>query len=154
MDSETISPFDAYRSLRKAEAGRQLEKVFRALCYAVHEWSLFGSSAGSDTTPLRTPRFEDNAAPDEGKMLLIEFDKLINIVCRIWSEMFKATGLQRLDAIEDVSREELDTIIRFRPPADEVPGTHGPGTARPVLRAETDEVVYFSEMAELLATHF
>ncbi len=68
----------------------------------------------------------------------------------MWTEIFKATGDNELDEIEKLPREQLEKIVRFKPPGEEVPGTHGPGTARRVLASKSDDVVYFSQMAERL----
>ena len=130
MGSKTITPFNVFQALRKADTGRQLEKVFRGICYALNEWCKYGSSNTTINHVQRRLRYGDDE-PDVGKMNMFEFDKFINVICRVWTEIFKATGLNELDEIEKLPREQLEKIVRFKPPGDEVPGTHGPGTARP-----------------------
>jgi hypothetical protein len=97
---------------------------------------------------MRRPRHEDNGSPDNGKLLLIEFDKLINVLCRMWEKMFLESGLKVLDGIEGLTQEELARTVRFRPPTQELPGTHGPGQAR--RKPGSDDLVYMTRMAEQL----
>lgn len=149
MDSEQIGPFEAYRGLRRAHTGTQLESVFRALCYVLHQWCVYPSSGAPATSvPKRRARHEDKGSSDDGRLLLLEFDKLINIVCRMWDKMFQESGLKILDGIEGLTQEELRKIVRFQPPAQEFPGTHGPGRAR--RKAGSDDLVYLTRMAEQL----
>jgi len=63
-------------------------------------------------------------------MTEIEFDKLCNVVCRIWTMLFSKSGLTVLDEIESVPPSEVQKLVLFQPPLQEIPGLHGPGEAR------------------------
>jgi hypothetical protein len=128
VDSERVDPFQVYRAVRQADVGMQLERVFRAICYVLHRWKAYGERVadGHDGTPAR------NRGHDHGRLNLIEFDKLANIVCRLWTNVFQRTALPRLGEINSLSPDEVQKLVRFKPPFEEVPGLHGPGEARAV----------------------
>jgi hypothetical protein len=123
--SDEFAPFRVYRAVRQADVGKQLEQVFRALCYLLAKWRSFGERA-AEGADLGVHSRSD----DKGQLNLIEFDKFCNIVCRIWTVLFQRTGLIHLDQINKLTPEELQQIIRFKPPFEEIPGLHGPGEAR------------------------
>jgi hypothetical protein len=126
MASESIDPFEVYRGVRRFHAGVQLERLFRGLCYLLHTWRAFGQLKPGNQSP-RKLRY---GKADDGDITSIEFDKFINVVCRMWTRLFQVSGLPLLDRIDTLSEGELDEIVRFKPPVDEVPGLHGPGEAR------------------------
>lgn len=145
MDSDGLNPVYAYASIRRAETGVQLEQVFRALSFLLHDWRRFGFT----DDPTRLVRKGRNGKPDRGRITVIEFDKFVNIACRLWTKLFQATGSQFIDRVDELDEETKAQIVRYKPPVDEVPGLHGPGEAR--TAEDGDKVVYVVAMLKMLA---
>jgi hypothetical protein len=128
--SDTVNPYEVYKSIYQCELGKQLGQVFRAVVFVLHRWCQFGIlKPGSPPKSPRSPAYE---RPDNGCMTLIEFDKLMNVLCRVWGKMFSVYGEEYIEngTINTLSEQELQRIVRFKPPLDEIPGRHGPGEAR------------------------
>ena len=126
MDYEPLRPDLVYRSIHRSDAGQQLEHVFAAVASTLHRWCQYGRLTAFEQL---SPRALVNERCDNGCLTLIEFDKLVNVVCRVWTEMFRLKG-RDISQMSELSQTQLDETIRFRPPVTEVPGKHGPGSAR------------------------
>ena len=113
---ERLARSRVYRAVQ-ADVGKQLEQVFRALCYLLARWRSFGERAaeGSDAGA------QHGRSDDKGQLNLIEFDKFCNVVCRIWTVLFQRTGLVQLNQINKLTPEELQGVVRFKPPFEEIP---------------------------------
>jgi hypothetical protein len=146
MASEVFKPSEVYRWIRHGDVGKQLEYVFRGVCFVLNSWCSFGAATISDEKLVRKGRYDK---PDKGRLTTIEFDKLLNIVCRVWGEMFQRTGAVVFDRMTKLSAEEINGIVRFRPPFQELPGTHGPGQTR--TQAASNETRYVVRMLQDLS---
>jgi hypothetical protein len=145
MDSKGIDPLSVLKAVRRVSEGLQLERLFRGLSFVLHEWCKFGLRQDISTR-VRKGR---HGKPDKGQLTAIEFDKLINVVCRTWTKLFQTTGLPLLDQIEKLDEVARNKIVRFKPPVDEFPGLHGPGEAR--RKKPSGRIVYVVSMLKALA---
>ena len=151
MDSDAVNPYEVYKGIYECELGKQLERVFRAVVFVLHNWCQFGILKPSISQ--RSPRSPAYEKSDNGCITLIEFDKLMNIVCRVWGKMFSAHGEKHLEkgTINTLSDQEKQRIVRFKPPLDEIPGRHGPGEAR---KGDSDDSpCYAVDMLTTLSVH-
>ena len=136
-----MKPHAVYSSIYRSETWKQLEHVFSAVSSILDRWCEFGKLKNSKD---ESPRKRIYGRCDNGCLTPIEFDKLINVICRIWAEMFKSRGPKDISGVNSLEQAELDKVVRFRPPTEEVPGKHGPGMAR--LIPESEDPRYVTQM--------